>query len=74
LIKFKELEKVIEDWDVIADFDVHTPDAINKLNDAYVTKITPFVTTEDGEEIAILEITVTDDEEKAKMIDEEIKM
>ena len=53
---------------------MHTPDAIDKLKDAYVTKITPLVTTEDGEEIAILEITVTDDEEKAKMIYEEVKM
>lgn len=66
MIKFSELEKVIEDWDVIADFDVHSPDAIDKLKDAYVTKITPVITTEDGEELAILEITVTEDEEKAR--------
>ncbi len=68
MIKFEELEKVIDDWDVIADFDLHSQDAIDKLKDAYVTKITPLITTEDEEEIVILEITVTDDEEKAKKV------
>ncbi len=72
MIKFKELEKVIEDWDVIADFDLHSLDAIDKLQDAYVTKITPLITTEDEQEITILEITVTDDEEKAKRAYEEV--
>lgn len=71
MIKFKELEKVIDDWDVIANFNLHTPDAIEKLNDAYVTKITPLTTTEDDEEINILEITVTDNEEDAKRFYEE---